>query len=206
MTDTQQGPAEQPATVSATVLTLGHTGHVVAALTRAATGPPPAVRILAGDALPLAVPGGSGLVLVPVELLTAQELSAPVGVLAAPWRWYLADTGGQGAAGAAAGTPRLLPLADPPPGVTRASGSLDISSPADGGAPVLALVHPPGGWDGTVVVGLRESGVLDTDGRARLGSGGVRDTDHALVFVRGRPTAVFVPSEVHLRRREPGTA
>lgn len=109
---TRDQSVPQAPELTVTVVRLEHTGHVLAALTRATTGPPPAVRLLTQSAFPLAVPGASGLVLVPAELLTTEQLGAPRDILAAPWRWYV-DTGGEQAAAPA--TPQLKPVSCPAP-------------------------------------------------------------------------------------------
>ncbi|MFF3456879.1 hypothetical protein ACFYXH_21595 [Streptomyces sp. NPDC002730] len=183
----------QTTELTVTVVRLEHTGHVVAALTRATAGPPPAVRQLTQSAFPLAVPGASGLVLVPAELLTTEELSAPRDILAAPWRWYV-DTGGPQAATPA--TPRLKPVSGDAPSVDLNAGSLDITSAGDGAAPVLALVHPTAQWGAGSAVSLQIRDALGTNGAALLGSGAVNDSDEALAFVRGRPVTVYIPVRI----------
>ncbi|MFD8050354.1 hypothetical protein ACFV5E_43790 [Streptomyces chartreusis] len=189
MANAQEAP---PARV--TVVRLSQTGHVVAALTRAAPGTAPSVRALVGDALRLAVPGLSGQILVPAELLTAEEITAPAGVLAAPWLWSVEVTEtGVGA----------VPLTGAPPAANwsdAAGGSLTVttSPPAASGTAVLALVHPAPSWDPGVAPKAVLTGALDGDGAARLGAGEVAPSDHALVFVQGRPAGVYVPSAVHL--------
>ncbi|MBT1093472.1 hypothetical protein [Streptomyces sp. Tu102] len=189
MANAQEAP---PARV--TVVRLSQTGHVVAALTRAAPGAAPSVRALVGDALRLAVPGLSGQILVPAELLTAEEITAPAGVLAAPWLWSVEVTEtGVGA----------VPLTGAPPAANwsdAAGGSLTVttSPPATSGTAVLALVHPAPSWDPGVAPKAVLTGALDGDGVARLGTGEVAPSDHALVFVQGGPAGVYVPSAVHL--------
>ncbi|MCX4585503.1 hypothetical protein [Streptomyces sp. NBC_01481] len=190
----QDQSVSQTPELTVTVVRLEHTGHVLAALTRATTGPPPAVRLLTQSAFPLAVPGASGLVLVPAEFLTTEELSAPRDILAAPWRWYV-DTGGEQAATPA--TPQLKPVSCPTPSVGVTEGSLTItSSTTDGAAPVLALVHPTAQWGTGSAVSLQIRDVLGPDGAALLGNGAVEDSDEALVFVRGRPVTAYSPGGI----------
>ncbi|WP_326654770.1 MULTISPECIES: hypothetical protein [unclassified Streptomyces] len=191
---TRDQSVPQSPELTVTVVRLEHTGHVVAALTRATPGPPPAVRLLTQRAIPLAVPGASGLVLVPTGLLTTEELSAPRDILAAPWRWYV-DTGGEQAATPA--MPQLKPVSCPAPSVGLTEGSLTItSSTTDGAAPVLALVHPTAQWGAGSAVSLQIRDVLGPDGSALMGNGAVEDSDEALVFVRGRPVTVYSPGEI----------
>lgn len=191
---TRDQSVPQAPELTVTVVRLEHSGHVVAALTRATPGPPPAVRLLTQSAFPLAIPGASGLVLVPAELLTTEELSAPRDILAAPWRWYV-DTGGEQAATPA--TPQLKPVSCPAPSVGLTEGSLTItSSTTDGAAPVLALVHPAAQWGTGSAVSLQIRDVLGPDGSALMGNGAVEDSDEALVFVRGRPVTVYSPGEI----------
>ncbi|WP_406276696.1 hypothetical protein OHT93_33170 [Streptomyces sp. NBC_00191] len=195
MTITAQNQSvSQTPELTVTVVRLEHTGHVLAALTRATTGPPPAVRLLTQSAFPLAVPGASGLVLVPAELLTTEELSAPRDILAAPWRWYV-DTGGEQVATPA--TPQLKPVSCPAPSVDLSEGSLTItSSTTDGAAPVLALVHPTAQWGTGSAVSLQIRDILGPDGSALLGNGAVEESDEALVFVRGRPVTAYSPGGI----------
>ncbi|MEU4495863.1 hypothetical protein AB0F96_21000 [Streptomyces sp. NPDC023998] len=191
---TRDQSVPQTPELTVTVVRLEHTGHVLAALTRATTGPPPAVRLLTQSAFPLAVPGASGLVLVPAELLTTEQLGAPRDILAAPWRWYV-DTGGEQAAAPA--TPQLKPVSCPAPSVGLTEGSLNIaSSTTDGAAPVLALVHPTAQWGTGSAVSLQIRDALGPNGAALLGNGNVAESDEALVFVRGRPVAVYAPGEI----------
>lgn len=186
--------AEEVPSARVTVVRLSQTGHVVAALTRAAPGAASSVRALVGDALPLAVPGLSGQVLVPAELLTAEEITAPAGLLAAPWLWSVEVTGPGVGAVSLTGAPPEANWSD------AAGGSLTVttSPPAASGTAVLALVHPAPSWDPGVAPKAILSGALDGDGVARLGAGEVAPSDDALVFVQGRPAGVYVPSVVHL--------
>ncbi|MCX4673179.1 hypothetical protein OG453_42225 [Streptomyces sp. NBC_01381] len=185
--------AGQPAKVAVTVVHLQHTGHVLAALSRAATAPPSSVGQLTGSVFPLAEPGASGLVLVPAELLTAAELSAPPAILTAFWRWYV-DTGGKPVAAPA--TPEPKPVTGTAPTVQLNAGSLSVSSAGDGKAPVLALVHPTGHWGTGTTTSLQIRATLDANGVAQLGNGAVTLTDEALVFVRGRPVVKYAPAPV----------
>lgn len=172
-----------------TVVRLKHTGHVVAALTRTGTAPPPVAGHLTGGALPLAVPGATGLVLVPADLLTAEELGAPPGLLTTPWHWYV-DTGDPQAVAPA--TARLAEVSGDIPTVDPDAGSLRISSPDDANAPVLLLVHPPAQWGTGAAAHITLAAHLDGTGTVVLGDGAVGQNDHALVFVRGRPVSVYL--------------
>lgn len=178
--------AVQTTKLTVTVVRLEHTGHVLAALTRATPAPRPAVGQLAGSAFPLAVPGASGLVLVSAELLTVEELSAPPGVLTAPWLWYV-DTGGTPP------TPQLKQVSSNAPTTVLDAGTLTITSPGDSNAPVLCLVHPTGQWATGTAVSLQVRAGLDANGTARVGNSALGKNDEALVFVRGRPVAVHPP-------------
>lgn len=126
-----------------TVVRLKHTGHVVAALTRTGAAPPPVAGQLTGGALPLAVPGATGLVLVPADLLTAEEPGAPPGLLTAPWHWYV-DTGDPRAVAPA--PPRLVEVSGDIPAVEYDAGSLRITSPTTRTPPSSSWsIHRPSG-------------------------------------------------------------
>ncbi|WP_329531346.1 hypothetical protein OG568_11165 [Streptomyces sp. NBC_01450] len=172
-----------------TVVRLKHTGHVVAALTRTGAAPPPVAGQLTGGALPLAVPGATGLVLVPADLLTAEEPGAPPGLLTAPWHWYV-DTGDPRAVAPA--PPRLVEVSGDIPAVEYDAGSLRITSPDDENAPVLLLVHPPAQWGTGTAAVITLTAHLDGSGTVLMGDGAVGENDHALAFVRGRPVSVYV--------------
>ncbi|MFC4502850.1 MULTISPECIES: hypothetical protein [Streptomyces] len=177
----------KPTGTTVTVLRLTHTGHVVGALTRAAPAPPPVVRQLTGAAFPLAVPGTSGLVLAMAGLLTAEELPAPPGFLTAPWQWYVDP---------AEAEPQLRPVSGVPPRVSPDSGSLRVGSTDDGGAPVLALVHPSAHWGAGTSPRFHVPAALDANGTALLGNGAVGAEDEFMVFVRGRPVSVTYHVEI----------
>ncbi|MFF2510365.1 hypothetical protein [Streptomyces sp. NPDC058086] len=179
------GPTREP---TVAVVRLKHTGHVVAALTRTGASFPPVAGQLTGGALPLAVPGATGLVLVPADLLTAEELGAPPGLLTTPWDWYV-DTGDPQAAAPAAA--RLVEVSGDIPTVDHDAGSLRITSPDDANAPVLLLVHPPAQWDTGTAARITLTAHLDGTGTVVLGDGAVGQSDQALVFVRGRPVSVY---------------
>lgn len=180
--------AGQPTGTTVTVVRLQHTGHVVAALTRAGAAPPPVAGQLTGKAFPLAVPGAAGLVLIPADLLTAEEFGdAPPELLTAPWHWYV-DTGDPRAATPAAA--QLKQVSGAAPSVDVDAGSLHISSPDDKNAPVLLLVHPPAPWGAGTAVGRTLAAELDGTGAAVLGP--FDEDDQALVFVRGRPASAYL--------------
>ncbi|WP_033327239.1 hypothetical protein [Streptomyces yerevanensis] len=186
--------AVTPTSVAVTVLHLQHTGHVLAALTRTTAAPTADVGELTGSTdFPLAEPGASGLVLVPADLLTAADLSAPPDILTAFWHWYV-DVGVLPAPAPA--PPRLEQVTGTVPTVQRDAGSLTVSSVGDSKAPVLALVHPAGQWGAGTTARLRILSFLDARGRAQLGGGAVTSTDEALVFVQGRPVARYAPAPV----------